>query len=496
MKSSNSYLFALGIIMLFGVSTVFFSDLAFAETDVPDPPVGLEAKAVSSTKIDLSWNAPDDDKSDNNAAVTGYKIETKKIPDSRYDVIVEDTKSKSTKYSHTGLDEDANYVYRVSAINSEGESDESSEAVAKTLSSDDDNTSQQDTSSTSDNTSQQDTSSTSDNTSQQDTSSTSDNTSQQDTSSTSDNTSQQDTSSTSDNTSQQDTSSTSDNTSQQDTSSTSDNTSQQDTSSTSDNITSINDVKIASIQAFSNMVDPEIDPQYYVDRYNNESAYRNWFDRNFSEITIYEALGMEKPDAEPTTAEPTTAEPTTAEPTTAEPTTAEPTTAEPTTAEPTTAEPTTAEPTTAEPTTAEPTTAEPTTAEPTTAEPTTAEPTTAEPTTAEPTTAEPTTAEPTTAEPTTAEPTTAEPTTAEFVDPNLDPQYYVDKYNNESDYKDWFDGNYPQYSSIYQAVGLDDPAEVTDENEMDSINCEPGTEQVGDTCVTLKIQEKPWWQFW
>ena len=46
---------------------------------------------------------------------------------------------------------------------------------------------------------------------------------------------------------------------------------------------------------------------------------------------------------------------------------------------------------------------------------------------------------------------------ASFVDPTKDPQSYVDRYNNEPTYKKWFDENYPEYSSIYEAVGLDEP---------------------------------------
>ncbi len=46
---------------------------------------------------------------------------------------------------------------------------------------------------------------------------------------------------------------------------------------------------------------------------------------------------------------------------------------------------------------------------------------------------------------------------ASFVDPNKDPQHYVDRYNNEQNYKEWFDTNHPEYSSIYEAVGLEDP---------------------------------------
>ena len=49
---------------------------------------------------------------------------------------------------------------------------------------------------------------------------------------------------------------------------------------------------------------------------------------------------------------------------------------------------------------------------------------------------------------------------ASFVDPTKDPQSYVDRYNNELTYKKWFDENYPEYSSIYEAVGLDEPKEI------------------------------------
>ena len=44
---------------------------------------------------------------------------------------------------------------------------------------------------------------------------------------------------------------------------------------------------------------------------------------------------------------------------------------------------------------------------------------------------------------------------ASFVDQTKDPQNYVDRYNNEPEYKKWFDTNYPQYESIEQAVGLE-----------------------------------------
>ena len=39
-------------------------------------------------------------------------------------------------------------------------------------------------------------------------------------------------------------------------------------------------------------VDPEKDPQSYVDRYNNEESYKEWFDENYSDYTIEEAVGI------------------------------------------------------------------------------------------------------------------------------------------------------------------------------------------------------------
>src|SRR3972149_3177896 len=43
-------------------------------------------------------------------------------------------------------------------------------------------------------------------------------------------------------------------------------------------------------------VDPDEDPQYYIDRYNNEATYKKWFDKNFPDYTIFEAVGVEESD--------------------------------------------------------------------------------------------------------------------------------------------------------------------------------------------------------
>ena len=46
---------------------------------------------------------------------------------------------------------------------------------------------------------------------------------------------------------------------------------------------------------------------------------------------------------------------------------------------------------------------------------------------------------------------------APFVDKTADPQSYVDRYFSEASYKKWFDQTYPEYASIYEAVGLEEP---------------------------------------
>jgi len=43
----------------------------------------------------------------------------------------------------------------------------------------------------------------------------------------------------------------------------------------------------------ANFVDPSKDPQHYLDRYYNELAYKEWFDNNYSGLTIEEAVGLE-----------------------------------------------------------------------------------------------------------------------------------------------------------------------------------------------------------
>jgi len=96
-----------------------------SSSNAPGAPVGLAATAASPTQVNLSWSAPSNT---GGSAVTGYKIEAKK-GNTPYDVLVANTQSTATSFSHTGLTTGSTYYYRVSAINSVG-TGPSSEASA------------------------------------------------------------------------------------------------------------------------------------------------------------------------------------------------------------------------------------------------------------------------------------------------------------------------------------------------------------------------------
>jgi len=87
---------------------------------------------------------------------------------------------------------------------------------------------------------------------------------------------------------------------------------------------------------------------------------------------------------------------------------------------------------------------------------------------------------------------------AAFVDETKDPQSYVDRYENEASYKKWFDDNYSEYSSIYQAVGLEEPDVAEPEVKVKKFGiCGTGTKLIEGVCTVIeKPNMKPWWQFW
>ena len=171
----------------------------------------------------------------------------------------------------------------------------------------------------------------------------------------------------------------------------------------------------------------------------------------------------------------------------------EPIVEEPIVEEPIVEEPIVEEPIVEEPIVEEPIVEEPIVEEPIVEEPIVEEPIVEEPIVEEPIVEEPIVEEPIVEEPIVEEPIVEEPKklgVASFVDVSKDPQSYVDRYTNEPIYKEWFDENYSQYSSIYQAVGLEEPV-VEPVVEMTlTPKCGDGTEDVNGICQVMQIEEK------
>lgn len=87
-----------------------------SSSNVPGSVTNLSATSASPTQINLSWGAPSNN---GGAAITGYKIESKKGAGA-FEVLVANSQSTTTSFSHTGLTTGTQYYYRVSAINSVG----------------------------------------------------------------------------------------------------------------------------------------------------------------------------------------------------------------------------------------------------------------------------------------------------------------------------------------------------------------------------------------
>ena len=73
---------------------------------------------------------------------------------------------------------------------------------------------------------------------------------------------------------------------------------------------------------------------------------------------------------------------------------------------------------------------------------------------------------------------------APFVDPDIDPRYYVARYDSEPEYRAWFEESFPGYT-IYEAVGIEE-SEAAGYGQ-----CGIGTSLVGGKCVPVKPPPPP-----
>ena len=94
---------------------------------VPGVPGSLTVSVNDTGKLDLSWDAPG---SNGGSAVTSYKVQWKETTDS-WDTPadVSEATATGTTYTVSGLTDGTEYTFRVTAVNSVGDSDASNEAT-------------------------------------------------------------------------------------------------------------------------------------------------------------------------------------------------------------------------------------------------------------------------------------------------------------------------------------------------------------------------------
>ena len=90
---------------------------ATTEVGVPSIPLSFSASSVNQSEINLVWTAPLDD---GGARITGYRIGVSPNGSSQWTILVANTRSSATSYTHRSLPPGTTRHYRVAAINSEG----------------------------------------------------------------------------------------------------------------------------------------------------------------------------------------------------------------------------------------------------------------------------------------------------------------------------------------------------------------------------------------
>ena len=119
------HIFIMGIIISFlVVSSCNTTEPPPPSTTVPSAPSNLEATAVSSTQINLSWK-------DNSNNEEGFKIERAPYGTTNFSVI-KNADPNTTSHQNTGLTAATCYIYRVMGYNSSGSSNYSNTDTATT----------------------------------------------------------------------------------------------------------------------------------------------------------------------------------------------------------------------------------------------------------------------------------------------------------------------------------------------------------------------------
>jgi len=121
LSAGTTYYYKVAVANVFGEST---QSSAVSATTIPGVPTSVSATATSSSSITISWYGVN--------GATNYKIYRSSSANGTYSQIAT---SPSSPYTNTGLSASTTYYYKVAAVNTAGESDQSSYDSATTLSS-------------------------------------------------------------------------------------------------------------------------------------------------------------------------------------------------------------------------------------------------------------------------------------------------------------------------------------------------------------------------
>jgi fibronectin type 3 domain-containing protein len=98
------------------LGAIFLTNQSFAQiSHTPDQPIGFTAIAISPTSISLNWSPP---QNNGGPPITGYEIDYRIVPSTTYSNLA--TLGNVTSFTHLNVITGKTYIYRVSAINSNG----------------------------------------------------------------------------------------------------------------------------------------------------------------------------------------------------------------------------------------------------------------------------------------------------------------------------------------------------------------------------------------
>ena len=125
-KNEFTKLLIIAVVLMASIG--FFIGQSFAQT--PDQPAGFTAIAISPTSISLNWSPP---QNNGGAHITGYEIDYRIVPSTTYTSLA--ALGNVTTFTHLNLITGKTYIYRVSAINSNGTGSPSPEVLVTPTSS-------------------------------------------------------------------------------------------------------------------------------------------------------------------------------------------------------------------------------------------------------------------------------------------------------------------------------------------------------------------------